>query len=427
MNDLRRGNAFYAQSGGVTSVINASASALLLAAREHPERISRVLAGRNGILGALEERLVDTSELSEEQIAALCNRPGGVFGSCRHKLRNISADNPECQRLLSVFQAYDIRYFFYNGGNDSADTCLKMAELARRMDYSLQAIHLPKTVDNDLALTDCCPGFGSAAKYIAVSVREAALDVASMAATSTRVFILEVMGRNAGWLAAAGALARDGDGSAPHIVLVPEAVFDKTRFVQRMQDLVQRCGYCVVVASEGIRDADGNLLSASERRDAFGHQQLGGVAPMLAKMASDAGLKSHWAVADYLQRSARHLASATDLEQARAVGTTAVKMAMDGHNAIMPAIVRTSDAPYKWHIEPVPLSHVANEERRLPANYIAADGMDVTASACDYLRPLIQGEAWPPYRAGLPLYETPPLREVSQRLPPFQRPPDAPA
>lgn len=398
-------NAFYAQSGGVTSVINASACGVIETARQHRGVIGKVLAGRNGIIGALEEDLIDTSRESAATIRGLMQTPAGAFGSCRHKLKSLEDNRAEYERLIDVFKAHNIRYFFYNGGGDSADTCLKVSTLSETLGYPMQAIHIPKTIDNDLPLTDNSPGFGSVAKYVAISTREAALDVASMCASSTKVFILEVMGRHAGWIAAAAGLAAEQEGDAPHCILFPEIAFDQEKFLAKVQKAVKRYGYCVVVASEGAQTADGRFLSEAGTRDAFGHAQLGGLAPTLAGMVkAELGYKYHWAVADYLQRSARHIASQTDLDQAYAVGKAAVEMAVAGKNAVMPAIVRGRGKRYSWKIADVPLSQVANVEKKMPRNFISRDGFAITEAARDYLAPLIAGEAYPSYRRGLPQY-----------------------
>lgn len=400
------GTLLYAQSGGVTAVINATAAAVLEAARK---RRVKVLAARNGILGALREELVDTSRMSLAEIRALGHTPGGAFGSCRVKLKSLEEDRARYERLIAVLRAHDVRWFLYNGGNDSADTALKLSKLAAEFGYPLTCVGVPKTVDNDLAVTDCCPGFGSAAKYTAVSVREAALDVAAMAETSTKVFVYEAMGRHAGWLAAAAGLAGRKPDEAPQIILFPERAYDEAAFLAKVKAVVERVGWCVVVASEGIRDADGRFVAdAGAGRDAFGHTQLGGVAAHLAGRVHDAlGLKVHWALPDYLQRSARHIASKTDFEQAQAVGRDAVELALAGRNATMPVIVRTSDAPYRWKIEAAPLERIANREKKMPAGFIRRDGYGITAAARRYLEPLIRGEAYPPYGAdGLPAYGT---------------------
>ncbi|MCW8126928.1 6-phosphofructokinase [Microbulbifer halophilus] len=398
-------NAFYAQSGGVTAVINASACGVIEAAREHDDRIDRVYAGLNGIVGALREELIDVSQESVDSIAALRHTPSGAFGSCRYKLKSLEQNRAEYERLIEVFKAHDIGYFFYNGGGDSADTCLKVSQLSEKMGYPIRAIHIPKTVDNDLPITDNCPGFGSVAKYVAVSTKEAALDVASMCDTSTKVFILEVMGRHAGWIAAAGALAQETEGDAPHVILFPEVAFDKEKFLARVQKTVEEKGYCVIVASEGAQYEDGTFLADAGSVDAFGHKQLGGVAPTLANMVkSELGLKYHWALADYLQRAARHIASATDVEQAYAVGRAAVEMAAAGKNAIMPTIERAPGPDYDWSVGEAPLNEIANVEKMMPKEFISEDGFGITAAGRDYLLPLIQGEDYPPYHNGVPQY-----------------------
>jgi len=398
------GTLLYAQSGGVTAVINATAAAVIETARAHKVK---VLAGRNGILGVLREELIDTSKESAAAIRGLAQTPGGAFGSCRVKLKSLDEDRARYERLIEVFRAHDVRWFLYNGGNDSADTALKVSRLADEFGYPLTCIGVPKTVDNDLAVTDCCPGFGSAAKYTAVSVREAALDVAAMADTSTKVFVYEAMGRHAGWLAAAAGLAGSGPDEAPQIILFPERPFDENVFIDQVKDTVDRVGWCVVVASEGIRTAEGKFVAdAGAGKDSFGHTQLGGVAAHLAGRVKDRlGMKVHWTLPDYLQRSARHIASKVDLDQATAVGKAAVQYALKGMNATMPLIVRTCDAPYRWKIEAAALDRIANREKTMPANFIRKDGFGITPAARRYLEPLIRGEAYPSYgRDGMPRY-----------------------
>ncbi|MEX2163410.1 MAG: 6-phosphofructokinase [Sulfuricaulis sp.] len=398
-------NAFYAQSGGVTAVINASAAGIIETARKYRNKIAKVYAGRDGIIGALTEDLIDTSKESAAAIKALRHTPSGAFGSCRYKLKSLEQNRREYERLIEVFQAHDIGFFFYNGGGDSADTCLKISQLSDTMGYPIQAIHVPKTVDNDLPVTDNCPGFGSVAKYIAVSTREASFDVASMSKTSTKVFILEVMGRHAGWIAAAGGIASSKDTEIPIVILFPEVAFDKSRFLAKVDEMAGRYGYCSVVVSEGVKGADGKFLSDQGLRDAFGHAQLGGVAPVVAGIVKEGlGLKYHWAVADYLQRSARHIASKTDVQQAYAMGKAAVELAVKGCNSVMPTIVRLADKPYKWKIGSVPLDQVANVEKMMPKDFISDDGFGITAKCRAYLEPLIQGEDYPPYKNGMPQY-----------------------
>jgi 6-phosphofructokinase 1 len=400
---MAKKNAFYAQSGGVTAVINASACGVLETARKHKDKIGKVYAGRNGIIGALTEDLIDTSKESAKAIAALRHTPSGAFGSCRYKLKSLEANKREYERLIEVFKAHNIGYFFYNGGGDSADTCYKVSQLSEKLGYPVQAIHVPKTVDNDLPITDCCPGFGSVAKYVAVSTLEASYDVRSMAKTSTKVFVVEVMGRHAGWIAAAGGLVEEHD--IPVVILFPEIEFNQKKFIAKVDAMVKKHGYCSVVVSEGCHYPDGKFLAEQGTRDAFGHAQLGGAAPVVANMIKDAlGYKFHWAVADYLQRAARHIASKTDVDQAYALGKAAVELALKGQNAVMPTVDRISDKPYKWKVGVAPLSKVANVEKFMPRNFITADGFGITGKCRTYLSPLIKGEDYPPYKNGLPQY-----------------------
>jgi len=398
-------NAFYAQSGGVTAVINASACGVIETARKHKDKIGKVYAGRNGIIGALTEDLIDTSKESAKAIAALRHTPSGAFGSCRYKLKSLEQNKREYERLIEVFKAHNIGYFFYNGGGDSADTCWKVSQLSEAMDYPLQAIHVPKTVDNDLPITDCCPGFGSVAKYIAISTREASFDVASMCKTSTKVFVVEVMGRHAGWIAAAGGMAADNENNIPIVILFPEVEFNQDKFLANVKQKVEKFGYCTVVVSEGTHYPDGRFLAEAGTRDSFGHAQLGGAAPVVAGMIKDKlGYKYHWAVADYLQRAARHIASKTDVDQAYALGKAAVELALKGKNSVMPTIVRVSDKPYKWKLGVAELKDVANKEKMMPRNFITADGFGITTKCRAYLSGLIKGEDYPPYKDGMPSY-----------------------
>ena len=410
-------NALYAQSGGVTAVINASACGVIQTARQHTDFFNKIYAGRNGILGVLTEDLIDTSLESEQDIAALRHTPGGAFGSCRYKLKSLDQNKAEYERLITVFKAHDIGTFFYNGGGDSQDTAHKISQISQTLGYPLTCIGIPKTIDNDLPFTDTCPGFGSVAKYVAISIQEASLDIASMASSSTKVFILEVMGRHAGWIAAAGGLAPVTPQQAPPIILFPEIAFNEKLFCLRVQETVQRFGYCTVVVSEGLKYPNNQFLSESGLKDAFGHAQLGGVAPTLALLIKEKlGLKYHWAVSDYLQRSARHIASEVDVAQAYALGKAAVEYAIQGKNAIMPIVVRTHQNPYQWSIEEVSLESVANQEKKMPRNFISEDGFGITQACRDYLEPLIQGEAYPPYFKGLPQYVNLKNKAVSKVL-----------
>jgi 6-phosphofructokinase 1 len=400
-------NAFYAQSGGVTAVINASACGVIETARKHKDMIGKVYAGRNGIIGALMEDLIDTSKESARNIAALRHTPAGAFGSCRYKLKGLEQNRAEYERLIQVFKAHNIGYFFYNGGGDSQDTTHKISQIGDLLGYPIICVGVPKTVDNDLPITDCCPGFGSVAKYVAVSIREAGFDVASMAKTSTKIFVMEVMGRHAGWITAAGGLAAEKDSDAPHILLFPELIFDEQKFLARVDKCVKKYGYCAIVVSEGVKNKDGKFLAEAGGVDAFGHAQLGGVAPVVAQIIKDRlGYKYHWAVADYLQRAARHIASRTDVEQAYALGKAAVELALQGNNAVMPTIVRKSDKPYRWTIGHAKLADVANVEKKMPRDFITKDGFGITEKCRRYLQPLIAGEDYPPYKNGLPVYVT---------------------
>lgn len=413
-------NAFYAQSGGVTAVINASACGVIETARKHKTKIGKVYAGRNGIIGALTEDLIDTSKETTSAISALRHTPAGAFGSCRFKMKSLEANKLQYERLIEVFKAHNIGYFFYNGGGDSADTCLKVSQIGEKMGYPIIAVHVPKTVDNDLPITDNCPGFGSVAKYIAVSTMEASFDVASMCATSTKVFVLEVMGRHAGWIAAAGAMASTKEHEIPIVVLFPEVKFNQEKFLKTVDDKVKKFGYCSVVVSEGVHWPDGKFLAETGLKDAFGHSQLGGAAPVVANMIqAGLGYKYHWGVADYMQRAARHIASKSDVEQAYATGKAAVEYAIKGHNSVMPAIKRISNKPYKWKIEMAPLSKIANVEKMMPANFISKDGFGITAKCREYLAPLMKGEDYPPYKDGLPKYVVLKKVAVTKKLAPF--------
>lgn len=413
-------NLFYAQSGGVTAVINTTACGVIQAAREHGDVIGKVFAGRNGILGALHEDLIDTSLESDAAIAALRHTPGGAFGSCRYKLKGLDESRAQYERLIEVFRAHDIRYFLYNGGNDSMDTAWKVSQIAEKLHYPLTCVGIPKTVDNDLVETDNCPGFGSVAKYVAVSMMEAGLDVASMARTSTKIFVMEVMGRHAGWITAAAGLAARTPAEAPHILLFPEIPFDEAAFLARVDACVREHDFCAIAVSEGLRGADGKLLAESGTRDAFGHAQLGGVGQQVAELIkAKLGHKYHWALPDYLQRSGRHIASGTDAQQAYALGRRAVELAIEGRNAVMPAIVRVSDAPYAWKIDVAQLQDVANREKMMPRHFISDDGFGITEACRKYLQPLIEGEDYPPYVNGLPAYVSLKNESVPRTLPPF--------
>lgn len=417
---MEKFNALYAQSGGVTAVINTTACGVIQTARAHPDKIDKIFAARHGILGVLGEELIDTNLETAENIAALRYTPSSAFGSCRYKLGSIEKNRQQYERLIDVFSAHNIRYFFYNGGGDSQDTAHKVSLISREMNFPITCIGIPKTIDNDLPFTDNSPGFGSVAKYIAVSILEASLDVAAMASTSTKIFLLEVMGRHSGWIAAAGGLAAQKAGDPPHIILFPEIPFEPHHFLARVQQTVKQHGYCSIVVSEGVRNTDGHFVSDSGLVDAFGHKQLGGAVPCIAKLIKEKlGYKYHWAVADYLQRSARHLASKTDVEQAYAMGKAAVEFALAGKNAILPIIIRQKGSTYSWTVDEAPLEKVANVEVALPRHYITEDGFNITASCRDYLMPLINGEDYPPYVNGLPQYVRLQNKTVKKKLPDY--------
>lgn len=408
-------NAFYAQSGGATAVINATACGLIEEARRQhladPTRIGQVYAGRDGILGALREDLIDTSLESDADIARLRQTPGGAFGSSRFHLGPLATHRAMYERLAAVLAAHDIGYFFINGGEGSMGAAWHLSQMMREIGQPLRVIGIPKTVDNDMALTDCCPGFGSVAKYIATSVREAGYDVASMSQTSTKVFVLEVMGRHAGWITAAAGLASEAEGEPPHILLLPEVGFDDRKFLARVRHCVETYGYCVVVTAEGLCDAGGCNFGVSSRR-------AGTVGRYIADMVEvHLGYKQHLAVADYLQRSARHLASAVDVAQAHALGAAALRLALAGESDVAPILHRLSDAPYRWEIRTAPLAALANVERRLPPEFISADGYHITEACRRYLAPLIAGEDLPPFANGLPVYVRLKNQSVTRRLP----------
>ena len=405
MNSQKIKNGFYAQSGGVTAVINASAYGVLKNARDNADKINKVFAGENGIIGALQENLIDTSLNSSQELEGLKTTPAGAFGSCRYKLGDLKNNLEKYQRIVEVLAAHDIGYFFYNGGGDSQDTTKNLAEFLKEQAIDIKCIGIPKTIDNDLPETDCCPGFGSVAKYVATSILEASLDVASMARTSTKVFVLEVMGRHAGWIASSGGLAQKKQDHAPHIILFPEVPFQSNKFLQKVKDTVKRLGFCSIIVSEGVRQQNGDFLTENKGKDAFGHAQLGGAALYIARLIEkELKLKNHWAVADYLQRSARHIASKTDVEQAQAVGKHAVDLALMGKTSVMTTIKRMSNKPYTWGLDSVELEKVANREKMLPLEYITPDGFGITDQCREYLTPLIEGEDYPIYLNGIPTY-----------------------
>ena len=417
---MNKANLLYAQSGGVTAVINATAASVIEAARARADAVGRVLAARHGILGALDEDLIDTAPLSAADLRRLAGTPGGAFGSCRFDLDPPEANRDQYERLFAVFAVHDIGYFLYNGGNGSMDTVAKVSRAAAERGYPLVCVGVPKTVDNDLEGTDCSPGFGSAAKYAATSMLEAGLDLAAMTSPVGRAFVMEVMGRNAGWLAAATALAARNDDQPPHVILMPEVPFDEEAFLAVVRSTVSRLGYCAITVSEGIRRADGTLLMEQDE-DAKGHVQLGGAGQCIARLIhARLGYKHHWAIPDYLQRAAGHLVSATDHAQARAVGQAAVEYALAGRDGVMAAIRRLADAPYRWDVAPVAVTAIANLERQVPAAFIRPDGLHVTDAARAYLCPLIEGEMPACFAGGLPDYPRFALPGVARRLAPYR-------
>lgn len=401
---MAKANAVYAQSGGVTSVINGSAYGVIKAAQESGI-IENVYGGLYGINGVLEENLVDIAQENPKDIENLPFTPSGAFGSCRKKLPSLEKNRADFERIIEVFKAHDVRYFFYNGGNDSMDTAYKVSQLAHDMGYDVTCIGVPKTVDNDLPVTDNCPGFGSVAKYNAVSIREASFDVASMHHDSTKVFISETMGRHAGWIAASAAMAGLNEDEGPHIILLPEVAFREEAFLAEVERIRAKIGYCVVAVSEGLQNADGKFVADAGTVDMFGHTQLGGAGDFVANLVKNKlGIKVHNALPDYFQRSGRHIASKTDVEQAIAVGREAVNLAAQGLNGQMVTIVRDSDTPYSWSVGHTDIANIANKEKVLPPEYIREDGFHVTEAFRTYCSPLIEGELWPDYTGGIPVY-----------------------
>ena len=417
-----KGNIFYAQSGGVTPVINATAAGVIDAYNKNKKSFGKLYVGKNGILGALNEELIDISKEDKAQLALLKQTPGGAFGSCRLKLSDFKKSKKDFDRLYEVFKKHNIRYFFYNGGGDSQDTTNKVSKFFEEKNYSIICIGLPKTIDNDLPVTDNCPGFGSVAKYIATSTLEASLDVKSMCETSTKVFILEVMGRHAGWLAASAGVIKEKAGDAPHLILFPEIQFNRSSFLKKVKETTIKYGYCVIVASEGIKDNKNKFLSDSGLKDSFGHAQLGGVAPVLSSIITNKlKYKVHWAVSDYLQRAARHIASTVDVEQAYALGLESIKVAKLDNNNIMLTIKSTKiKQKYKWSISSTNLNNVANVEKMLPKNFIKSNGFEITRSCKEYISNLIQGEDYPSYDNGVPQYAKLECKTIKKKLPAYK-------
>lgn len=389
---------FYAQSGGATSVINATATGAILAARKagYPFYV-----GRNGICGALAEELFDTTKESLADIEALAFTPGCAFGSCRLKLPSFQENPTVFRRIFDVFEAHDVGACLYNGGGDSQDTGLKLAEASLALQYPLKVIGLPKTIDNDLYGTDCSPGYGSAAKYIASSVREIYNDLSGMAPTSTKLFFLEVMGRNSGWLALAGGLAHEPEGKLPVILLLPEQDWSFETCANRAKQLIAQHGCAVVVVAEGMstkfaKDVifDNSSGQLGSQADVFGNRRLSGAAPFLAEaFRNKLHYKVQWAVAGYLQRAAAHLASAVDREQALAVGARAIELVAAGQSGVMVTIERLSSQPYQWKLGSIALSEVANRVVQVPSVFWDPQTYDISAKGLEYLAPLAAGEA----------------------------------
>ena len=413
-----KGNIFYAQSGGVTPVINATAAGVIDEYNKNKKSFGKLYIGKNGILGALKEELIDISMEDKSQLALLKQTPGGAFGSCRLKLNDFKKSKKEFERIYKVFKKHNIRYFFYNGGGDSQDTTNKISKFFSERNYFIVCIGLPKTIDNDLPITDNCPGFGSVAKYIATSTLEASLDVKSMCKTSTKVFILEVMGRHAGWLAASSGVIKEKIGDAPHLILLPEIKFNQILFLKKVKETTIKYGYCVIVASEGIKDGKNKFLSDSGLRDSFGHAQLGGVAPVLSSIINNKlKYKVHWAVSDYLQRAARHIASKVDVDQAYTLGLESIKVAKTNINNIMLTIKNDSmKKNYKWSISSTNLDNVANVEKMLPKNFIKSNNFEITNSCKQYILNLIQGEDYPTYQNGFPKYAKLRCKTIKKKL-----------
>ncbi len=413
-------NAVYAQSGGVTSVINASAYGMIQAARKS-KAFGQLYAGLDGINGVLDENLIDLAQESSASLEALRYTPAGAFGSCRKKLQDLEKHSEEFQRIVDVLAAHDVGTFFYNGGNDSMDTVAKLATFAKQKSYPLRVIGIPKTIDNDLPITDNSPGFGSVAKYNAVSMMEASLDTEAMSRDSTKVFVLETMGRNAGWIAAATGLASRHEEDGPHLILLPEVPFNANKFLQAVTRSVTAHGICSITVSEGLQNEKGEFVSEVGGKDAFGHTQLGGVGHYIQMLVNrETKLKTHGAVLDYCQRSGRHLASGTDVSQAIACGAHAVALAEQGLSGVMVTIQRTSDRPYAWSTGHTDASNIANQEKMLTPDMIREDGYHITQKFRDYCLPLIQGEDAPPYEQGLPAYVRLKKALVPKKLPGFK-------
>lgn len=416
-------NVLYAQAGGVTAVINASATGVIEMAKRHPEKFGTIYAAMNGIAGVLEENLVDVTRFTEEKLDRIRIQPGAAFEACRFDLDPLDVNPEQYERVLAVLKEYEIGYFFYNGGNGSMVTAQKVADYCTEHGHPVVCIGVAKTIDNDLAMSHCSPGFGSAAKYIATSLLEATMDLYSMHNTSTRFFCLEAMGRDTGWLAIAGGLIKDIIPDVPLIILPAERPFSKDTFIQQVNHLMETKGYCVCIASEGLRDETGEYLSIAneEVTRVKTYTQLGGVANTLAKMVGDHfNCKTHYAVPDYLQRSASHIVSQTDWDMAYRAGKAAVQAAMDGEHGVLPVIEVIDTCPLVWRYKNIELVAVADEEKVVPDEFITENGMDITEAALEYLRPLIKGERLIPHKHGLPDIRPLKFNLVDKKLPVYK-------
>ncbi|SFR53486.1 6-phosphofructokinase [Thiomicrospira sp. ALE5] len=423
-------NALYAQAGGVTAVINASAVGVIETLRQY-NQTPRIFAAINGIEGLLNEELVDLTDISDTDLDRLKNLPGGAFQACRFDLAPLAERPDQYQRLLDIFSHYDIGTFFYNGGNGSMLTAKKVADYCQSQGYPLRCIGIAKTIDNDLALSHCSPGFGSAAKFLASHFLQATLDVQSMAASSTKFFVMEAMGRNVGWLALSAGLVKDVIPNLPLIILPAERAFDKAAFLAKVSSLIQSHGYCVCMASEGLCHASGECLSVAREEQAHGkvYRQFGGVAQKLAQLVEQTlGIKTHSANPDYLQRSSALCVSATDWQMAYEAGAAAVHAAQQGEHGILPLIKASTESysnqPLTWTFENHPLADVAELEFHVPDHYISEDGMDITEAGLAYLRPLVMGERTTVWRAGLPDLRPLVWTRMVKALPTFEDPSD---
>ncbi len=415
MDNELNGNVLIAQSGGPTAVINASLAGIITEALNH-ECIEEIYGGLNGIAGILAEELIDLASESQQTIRALRHTPGSALGTCRFKLKK----EQDFQRVIEVCKAHNIRYFFYIGGNDSQDTASKIAEAAQQQDYEMRVIGVPKTVDNDLVHTDHCPGYGSVVKFLATTIRELACDHEAMG-NHNLVSIVEVMGRNAGWIAAGTTIAkrRNQAEDAPHIILLPEVAFDANYFIAQVQECLKKNKYCVVVASEGLVDGNGNYVASNESKDSFGHSQLGGVGEYLQGLVEEnlAGVNARSCKLGHAQRAASHCSSLTDSNEAFLCGQAAVKAAVKGESGKMVSLVRTDSDKYGCETVLVNLSEIANGVKHFPEAWIAEDRISISYQFNKYILPLIQGEVQMPYENGLPVLAKLAKARVSPLLP----------